>query len=112
MFCRLFGFARLLWKSRGSIQVVPNVQHSQPTYHRKLFAIQPTRSAQSSSCLTLSRPRSLLISSNEPNSSLSLWHDLPHKLTFTVFTNQTPSFSSGSFIYHPLGFPFKTKMSS
>src|SRR6218665_2235833 len=33
-----------------------SLQSSQPTFLRKLFTIQPTRSTRSSSCLTLSRP--------------------------------------------------------
>src|SRR6218665_1974785 len=43
-----------------------SLQYSQPTYLRKLFTIQPTRSTPSSSCLTLSRPlvTSYLIFSN------------------------------------------------
>src|SRR6218665_103781 len=64
------------------------MQPPQPTYLRKLYAIQPTRSIPSSSCLTPSRPvdpRSLLISWPPTESCISitaprLWNDLPPEL--------------------------------
>ena len=51
-----------------------SLQSSQPTYLRELFTIQPTRSTQSSSCLTRSSPRSLLISCFPTEPYLSLHH--------------------------------------
>src|SRR6218665_1384726 len=60
------------------------LQSSQPTYLRELFTIQPTPSTRSSSCLTLSRPRSLPISCSPtepyPYTAPRLWNDLPPEL--------------------------------
>src|SRR6218665_1141518 len=62
------------------------LQSSQPTYLRELFTIQPTRSTRSSSCLTLSRPRPLLISCfpTEPYQSLR------HVFGMTYHLNAAP----------------------
>src|SRR6218665_2377457 len=66
-----------------------SLQSSQPTYLRELFTIQPTRSSQSSSCLTFSRPpvTSHLTFSERAISVTAplLWNDLPPELrTFSL----------------------------
>src|SRR6218665_101097 len=71
-----------------------SLQSSQPTYHRELFTIQPTRSTRSSSCLTLSRTpvtshfmfskRAIFIPAPR------LWNDLPPELR-TISVPPKPS---------------------
>src|SRR6218665_732780 len=50
------------------------MQSSQTTCLRELFTIHPTRSTQSSSCLTFLEPLSLLISCSQPEPYPSLHH--------------------------------------
>jgi len=92
---------------------------SQPTYLRELFTIQPTRSARSSSCLTLSRTlvTSHIMFSKRAISITAprLWNDLPPELRTIplppppslLITTHPPPLS----ITDP-GFPLKIKMSS
>jgi len=69
-----------------------SLQSPQPTYLRQLFTIQPTRSARSSSCLTLSRPRSLLISCSPAEPYPSLHHVFG--MTFC------PNYAPFLYLYH------------
>src|SRR6218665_602764 len=52
-----FIIIKKMWCGPVSI-TYDSLQSSQPTYLLELFTIQPTRSTRSSSCLTLSQPRS------------------------------------------------------
>jgi len=90
-----------------------SMQSSQPTYLRKLFTIQSIRPIRSPSCLTLSRPRSLLISCSPTEPYPSLHHVFRWSTTWTLcllFTSTTitanhkTSSSSGSSIHHPRAF--------
>src|SRR6218665_1162952 len=60
---------------------------NQPTYLCELFTIHPSRSTRSSSCLTLSRPQSLLISCSptEPYPSLHHVFGVTYHLNFAPF---------------------------
>jgi len=63
-----------------------SLQSSQRTYLREVFTIQPTRSTRTSSCLTLSWPRSVLISC----SPTELYPPLHHIFGITYHLDSAP----------------------